>query len=155
MTDQTNEPLTYAATGIDLEARQRIVERYKEVARGASRPEVLGGIGAFAGLFALGSKYRDPVIVSSSDGVGTKPKIAALVGSYESLGQAIVAACVNDALTCGAEPLFFLDYIGGYQLPAEAKVALVRGVSDACAAIDCALLGGETADMPGTYAPGE
>jgi phosphoribosylformylglycinamidine cyclo-ligase len=106
-------------------------------------------------LFALGSRYKDPVIVSSTDGVGTKTKIAALAGRYESLGHDIVANCVNDALTTGAEPLFFLDYIGSHELAADAKVAIVKGIADACAAINCALLGGETADMPGVYPSGE
>jgi phosphoribosylformylglycinamidine cyclo-ligase len=150
-----DQPLTYAGSGVDLEARRRVVERYREVARGASRPEVLGGVGPFAGLFALGSKYRDPVIVASTDGVGTKTKLAALAGRYESLGWDIVANCVNDAFTTGAEPIFFLDYIASADLPPDDKVALVKGVAAACAEINCALLGGETADMPGVYLPGE
>jgi phosphoribosylformylglycinamidine cyclo-ligase len=152
---EDRKPLTYEASGVNLQARQQVVGRYRDVAKRATRPEVLGGIGPFAGLFALGSRFKDPVIVSSTDGVGTKTKIAALVERYESLGQDIVANCVNDAFTTGAEPLFFLDYIGSYELPADAKVAIVQGIADACAAIDCALLGGETADMPGVYPPGE
>ncbi|HLF77601.1 MAG TPA: phosphoribosylformylglycinamidine cyclo-ligase [Dehalococcoidia bacterium] len=151
-----NEPLTYASSGVDLNARRSVVERYRDAARHAGRPEVLSGIDPFAGLFALGAgKYKDPVLVSSTDGVGTKTKLAGLVGRYESLGQDIVANCVNDALTTGAEPLFFLDYIGSSDLPADAKVAIVKGIADACAEIGCALLGGETADMPGVYPPGE
>jgi phosphoribosylformylglycinamidine cyclo-ligase len=153
--DRNRRPLTYESAGVNLNARQAIVDRYRDVAKAAQRPEVLGGIGPFAGLFALGDRFRDPVLVSSTDGVGTKTKIAALVGRYESLGHDIVANCVNDALTSGAEPLFFLDYIGSNQLPDDAKVAIVKGVADACAAIGCALLGGETADMPGVYPPGE
>ena len=152
---EDKKPLTYETAGVNLQARQAVVGRYREVAKGASRPEVLGGIGPFAGLFALGSRFRDPVIVSSTDGVGTKTKIAGLVGRYESLGHDIVANCVNDAFTTGAEPLFFLDYIGSFELPADAKVAIVKGIADACSAIDCALLGGETADMPGVYPAGE
>ena len=149
-------PLTYAAAGVDLDARRSIVERYRDAARHAGRPEVISGIGPFAGLFALGAgKYSDPVLVSSTDGVGTKTKLAGLVGRYESLGHDIVANCVNDALTTGAEPLFFLDYLGSSDLPADAKIAIVKGIADACAAIGCALLGGETADMPGVYPPGE
>ena len=132
-----------------------MVERYKDVSKRASRPEVLGGIGPFAGLFALGNKYRDPVIVASTDGVGTKVKLAALAGRYESIGHDIVYACVNDLLTTGAEPLFFLDYIGSDGLPQDAKVAVVKGIADACAGLGMALLGGETADMPGVYPPGE
>jgi phosphoribosylformylglycinamidine cyclo-ligase len=153
--NEDRKPLTYETAGVNLQARQQVVGRYREVAKGATRPEVLGGIGPFAGLFALGSRFKDPVIVSSTDGVGTKTKIAALVERYESLGHDIVANCVNDAFTTGAEPLFFLDYIGSFELPADAKVALVKGIADACAAIDCALLGGETADMPGVYPHGE
>jgi phosphoribosylformylglycinamidine cyclo-ligase len=150
-----DNPLSYAGLGIDLKSRQNVVERYKEVSRKASRPEVLGGIGPFAGLFALGSKYRDAVIVASTDSVGTKVKLAALTRSYESLGHDIVAHCVNDAFTTGAEPLFFLDYIASADLSPDDKVALVKGVADACADLGIALLGGETADMPGVYPPGE
>jgi phosphoribosylformylglycinamidine cyclo-ligase len=153
--DPARKPLTYESAGVNLQARQDVVGRYREVARGARRPEVLGGIGPFAGMFALGSRFKDPVIVSSTDGVGTKTKIAGLVERYESLGHDIVANCVNDAFTTGAEPLFFLDYIGSFELPADAKVAIVKGIADACTAIDCALLGGETADMPGVYPSGE
>ncbi len=150
------QPLTYAASGVDLDARRSIVERYRDAARHAGRPEVISGIGPFAGLFALGAgKYIDPVLVSSTDGVGTKTKIAGLMGRYESLGHDIVANCVNDALTTGAEPLFFLDYLGSSDLAPDAKVAIVKGIADACAEIGCALLGGETADMPGVYPPGE
>jgi phosphoribosylformylglycinamidine cyclo-ligase len=153
--DEPDQSLTYAGIGIDFDKRQSIVDRYKDVSRSARRPQVLGSIGAFAGMFALGSKYKDPVIVASTDGVGTKVKLAAIMGSYESLGHDIVNACVNDLLTTGAEPLFFLDYIGSVDLPPEAKVALVKGIDDACEAAGCALLGGETADMPGVYPPGE
>src|SRR5688572_8845847 len=100
MTDERNrEPLTYETAGVDLQARQDVVGRYREVAKAARRPEVLGGIGPFAGLFALGSRFKDPVIVSSTDGVGTKTKLALLAERYESLGHDIVANCVNDAFT--------------------------------------------------------
>ena len=152
---ESEPPLTYSGVGIDFEARANVVERYKDVSKRASRPEVLGGIGPFAGLFALGNKYRDPVIVASTDGVGTKVKLAALAGRYEDIGHDIVYACVNDLLTTGAEPLFFLDYIGSDGLPQEAKVSVVKGIADACAGLGMALLGGETADMPGVYPPGE
>jgi phosphoribosylformylglycinamidine cyclo-ligase len=116
---------------------------------------VLADIGPFAGLFNLGRKYRDPVLVASTDSVGTKVKLAALLGRYESVGHDLVNHCVNDILTAGAQPLFFLDYIGNCGLADEAKVALVRGVAEACREAGCALLGGETADMPGTYAEGD
>jgi phosphoribosylformylglycinamidine cyclo-ligase len=131
------------------------VERYRDVTKRATRPEVLSGVGPFGGLFALGSKYRDPVLVSSTDGVGTKAKIAALVGRYEGLGHDLVNQSVNDALTCGAEPLFFLDYIANADLTPDQKVALVKGIADACEAAGCALLGGETSDMPDIYRPGD
>jgi phosphoribosylformylglycinamidine cyclo-ligase len=153
--DEKKTPLTYAGVGIDLEQRRATVGRYRDVARGATRPEVLSGVGPFGGLFALGNKYRDPVLVSSTDGVGTKVKIAALVGRYEGLGHDLVNQSVNDALTCGAEPLFFLDYIANADLTPEQKVALVKGVADACEAAGCALLGGETSDMPDVYRPGD
>jgi phosphoribosylformylglycinamidine cyclo-ligase len=155
MTDPARTGLTSAAAGVNLSARHALVGRFKDAASRASRPEVLAGIGPFAGLFALGPKYRDPVIVASTDSVGTKVKLAGLLGRYDSLGYDIVNHCVNDAFTTGADPLFFLDYIASADLPDEAKVALVRGCADACAAVGAALLGGETADMPGVYGPGD
>ncbi|HEY7466285.1 MAG TPA: phosphoribosylformylglycinamidine cyclo-ligase [Dehalococcoidia bacterium] len=147
--------LTYAGVGIDLERRRATVGRYKEVTKGATRPEVLSGVGPFGGLFALGNKYRDPVLVSSTDSVGTKVKIAALAGRYEGLGHDVVNQSVNDALTTGAEPLFFLDYIANADLTPDQKVELVKGIAAACEAAGCALLGGETADMPDIYRPGD
>ena len=149
-----DQPLTYASAGIDLLARQGVVGRYKDVARRASGPQVLGGIGPFAGMFAMGAQYRDPVLVATTDTVGTKGKVAALVGRFEGLGHDIVNHCINDAFTTGAQPLFFLDTIVNADLSDDAKVALVRGVADACVAAGIVLLGGETADMPGVYVPG-
>ncbi|MGE0058554.1 MAG: phosphoribosylformylglycinamidine cyclo-ligase [Dehalococcoidia bacterium] len=149
------QPLTYASVGVDLEKRRGIVERYKDVTRRATRPEVLSGVGPFGGLFQLGNKYRDPVLVSSTDGVGTKLKLATLVGRYEGLGHDVVNQSVNDALCCGAEPLFFLDYMSCGVMDPEDKIAVVKGVADACATIGAALIGGETADMPDVYPPGE
>ncbi len=148
-------PLTYAGVGINLEKRRQTVERYRDVTRGATRPEVLSGVGPFGGLFALGNKYRDPVLVSSTDSVGTKVKLAALVGRYEGLGHDVVNQSVNDALTTGAEPLFFLDYIANSDLTPDQKVEMVKGIAGACEAAGCALLGGETADMPDIYRPGD
>ncbi|HXG36766.1 MAG TPA: phosphoribosylformylglycinamidine cyclo-ligase [Dehalococcoidia bacterium] len=145
---------SYAAAGVDIAAADRLVAKFAELARTASRPEVLAGVGPFSGLFRL-QGYADPVLVSSADGVGTKLKLAALVDGYEGLGHDLVNHCVNDILTAGAAPLFFLDYIGGCDLSEEAKVALVRGMAEACREVGCALLGGETADMPGLYASGD
>ena len=152
----TNPPRpSYAAAGVDVDAAEALISRYAEAAKVARRPEVLADIGPFAGLFELGRKYRDPVLVASTDSVGTKVKLAALLGRYVGLGHDLVNHCVNDILTAGAEPLFFLDYIGNCGLGDDAKVALVRGVAEACHEAGCALLGGETADMPGTYAEGD
>ena len=150
------EPLAsaYAAAGVDIDAAERLVSRFAELAKTARRPEVLADIGPFAGLFRLGS-YREPVLVASTDSVGTKVKLASLLGRYESVGHDLVNHCVNDILTAGAEPLFFLDYIGNCGLTDDAKAEMVGGVVAACRTVGCALLGGETADMPGTYAPGD
>jgi phosphoribosylformylglycinamidine cyclo-ligase len=115
---------------------------------------VLAGVGPFSGLFRL-SGYRDPVLVASADGVGTKLKIAALLARYDTVGIDLVNHCVNDILTTGAEPLFFLDYLGSSDLSEEAKTAIVQGVASACQAVGCALLGGETADMPDIYGRGD
>ena len=146
---------SYTAAGVDIDAAEALISRYADAAKIARRPEVLADIGPFAGLFQLGRKYRDPVLVASTDSVGTKVKLAALLGRYEGVGHDLVNHCVNDILTAGAEPLFFLDYIGNCGLSDDAKVALVRGVAEACRDAGCALLGGETADMPGTYAEGD
>src|SRR5688572_12362031 len=112
-TSPSDPPLTYAAAGVDVDAANATVRRYGEIARQTARPEVLGGIGAFAALFQLDlSKYRQPVLVSSADGVGTKLQLAATLGRYDSVGRDLVNHCVNDILTAGAGPLFFLDYLG-------------------------------------------
>jgi phosphoribosylformylglycinamidine cyclo-ligase len=148
-----NRP-AYAAAGVDTAAAERLVSGFAELAKSARRPEVLADIGPFAGLFKLGA-YRDPVLVASTDSVGTKVKLASLLGRYDSVGHDLVNHCVNDILTAGAEPLFFLDYIGNCGLSDDAKAELVRGCVEACREAGCALLGGETADMPGTYAAGD
>lgn len=152
---QEQEPyLTYAQAGVDVTAAERLVARIAQLARATRRPEVIADVGPFSGLFRL-SSYRDPVLVASADGVGTKLKLAALLGRHRSLGHDLVNHCVNDILTAGAQPLFFLDYIGGYGLGDEAKLELVAGIAEACRAVGCALLGGETADMPGLYREGD
>ncbi|MHB8574100.1 MAG: phosphoribosylformylglycinamidine cyclo-ligase [Dehalococcoidia bacterium] len=145
---------SYAAAGVDIDATNRAVERMKALATGASRPEVMAGIGPFAAMFRMGS-YREPVLVSSTDGVGTKVKIARALGRYDSVGRDLVNHCVNDILTAGAEPLFFLDYLASSSLTEDQKVALVEGMADACREAGCALVGGETADMPDMYADGD
>ncbi|MCH7811159.1 MAG: phosphoribosylformylglycinamidine cyclo-ligase [Chloroflexi bacterium] len=152
--DPTRPPLTYAAAGVDLDARRRVVERIRELAKSTHRPEVLAGVGPFGGLFRLG-EYQKPVLVSSTDSVGTKVRLAALLDRYESIGVDLVNQNVNDIITAGAEPLFFLDYIASSTLTEEQKAALVGGIASACREAGCALIGGETADMPDIYAPGD
>jgi phosphoribosylformylglycinamidine cyclo-ligase len=154
MIEDSPMPDAYAAAGVDVAAGDRLVSRIADLAKLSRRPEVLADIGPFSGLFRLGS-YKEPVLVSSTDSVGTKVKLASLLGRYGTVGQDLVNHCVNDILTAGAEPLFFLDYIGACGLDDEAKVDLVRGVVTACRAAGCAVLGGETADLPGVYAQGD
>lgn len=144
----------YAAAGVDVEANTRLIPRYQALAQSATRPEVVGGLGAFSGLFDL-SGYTQPLLVASTDGVGTKVLLASLLGRYDSVGADLVNHCVNDILTAGARPLFFLDYLAGCGLSEDQKVAIVAGVARACRETGTALLGGETADMPGLYRPGD
>ena len=146
----------YAAAGVDVAAAEAGLPALRALAGRARRPEVIGGVGAFAGLFRLGaSRWRDPVLVASADGVGTKLLVAAAIGRYGDVGRDLVNHCVNDVLTVGAEPLFFLDYLATAGLPQERRAEIVAGVAEACAANGAALLGGETADMPDLYRPGD
>ena len=150
----TTHPSAYAAAGVDIDAANRAKTLIKEYAQIAHRPEVLGSIGFFGGLFEF-KGYRNPILVSSADGVGTKLKIAAALGKHDTIGVDLVNHCVNDILTCGAEPLFFLDYIGAGKLVPEQVAEVVKGLAEACRDVHCALIGGETAEMPGVYAPGD
>ncbi len=147
----------YAAAGVDIDRKMGAIERMKELARATYTPAVLAGIGSFGGLFDADvlKEAKSPVLVASTDGVGTKTKIAAAMGRYKGLGHDIVNHCVNDILVQGARPLFFLDYIASSRLEPTMLVSLVEGCAEACAAAGCALLGGETAEMPGVYAPDE
>jgi len=140
----------YAQAGVDIKAADKAKELIKRLARSASRPEVLTDIGLFGGMFQL-SGYTEPVLVSSVDGVGTKLKIASLMGKHDTIGIDLVNHCVNDILTCGASPLFFLDYIAMGKLLPEKVESIVSGLAQACKNIGCALIGGETAEMPGIY----
>ena len=144
----------YAAAGVDIAANDRLIPRYRALAQSATRPEVMGGVGVFSGLFDL-SGFDDPVLVASTDGVGTKVLVARHLGRFDGVGQDIVNHCINDILTAGARPLFFLDYLAGSGLSEDQKVAVVSGIATACAAGGLALLGGETADMPGLYQDGD
>ena len=147
--------LTYRSAGVDIEAGDEAVRRIAPLARATFRPEVLGGIGAFAGFVQVPAGYREPVLVSSTDGVGTKLKVAFLADRHDSVGIDLVAMSVNDLLVHGAEPLYFLDYVGIARLDPARVEALVRGVAEGCRQAGCALIGGETAELPGLYAPGE
>ena len=148
--------LTYRDAGVDIDEGDRLVELIKPLARPTLRPEVLAGIGGFGGLFALDAKkYREPVLVSGTDGVGTKLKVAFMANRHGTVGQDLVAMCVNDVAVVGAEPLFFLDYFATGKLSAEQGAEVVKGIAEGCRLAGCALIGGETAELPGFYAPGE
>lgn len=148
------EPDAYRDAGVDIDAGDALVRRIAPLARRTARPEVLAGLGGFGGLFALGQRYRDPVLVSGTDGVGTKLMVAERAGRFDTVGIDLVAMCVNDVLCAGAEPLFFLDYLATGKLDVDQAAAAVAGIAAGCELAGCALLGGETAEMPGMYAPG-
>ena len=147
--------LTYKAAGVDIDAGEEAVRRLAPLVRHTYRPEVLGDIGAFAGFFRLPRRYRDPVLVASTDGVGSKLKLAFLTGRHDTVGIDLVAMSVTDLLVHGAEPLIFLDYIGIGRLRPRVVAAIVRGIAAGCRQAGCALIGGETAELPDFYAPGE
>ena len=146
----------YQQAGVNIRAGDEAVERIKIHARSTHRPEVIGGLGGFGGLFALNvQKYREPILVSGTDGVGTKLKLAFELDHHETVGIDLVAMCVNDILVSGAEPLYFLDYIACEKLEPEKIENIVGGIAEGCRQAKCALLGGETAEMPGIYAQNE
>jgi phosphoribosylformylglycinamidine cyclo-ligase len=146
----------YARAGVDIELGNKVKSALPQLLAAATRPEVLGKVGGFGGLFALNvRKYRQPVLVSSTDGVGTKLKVAFATGRHDTIGQDLVNHCVNDIAVLGAEPLFFLDYLGTGKLEPDAFTQIIKGFAKACAENRCALIGGETAQMPGFYQPGE
>jgi phosphoribosylformylglycinamidine cyclo-ligase len=150
-----SDALTYRAAGVDIDAGNAVVERIKPLVKRTFRPEVMGGLGGFGGLFDLSGRYREPVLVSGTDGVGTKLKLAQLLGRHDTIGIDLVGMCVNDVLVQGAEPLFFLDYFATGKLDVDTTVAVVGGIAKGCELAGCALIGGETAEMPDMYPPGE
>lgn len=147
--------MDYKSSGVNIDAGNETVRRIKGLARATFTPGVLSEIGSFGGLFSLGTAWRDPVLVSSADGVGTKLKIAFMTGRHDTIGVDLVNHCVNDILVQGAVPLFFLDYLATGALSPDVAEQIVSGLAQACRANGCALLGGETAEMPGFYAAGE
>ena len=150
-----SESLTYRAAGVDIDAGDELVERIKPAAKRTMRPEVLAGIGGFGALFEISRKYTHPVLVAGTDGVGTKLKLAFEWNRHETIGQDLVAMSVNDILVQGAEPLFFLDYFACGKLHVDTAAKVVEGIARGCELAGCALIGGETAEMPGLYQAGD
>lgn len=151
-----NQPLTYRDAGVDIDAGNSLVERIKPLVRRTMRPEVLAGVGGFGASVRVPlERYREPVMVSGTDGVGTKLKLAQQLGRHDTIGIDLVAMCVNDILVQGAEPIFFLDYFATGKLEVDTAAAVVAGIARGCEESGCALVGGETAEMPDMYPPGE
>ena len=146
--------MDYRKAGVDVAAGRAFVERIRSSVESTRRPEVVGDLGGFGGLCRLPEGLKRPLLVAGSDGVGTKLELAQAHGRHHDVGIDLVAMCVNDVITCGAAPLFFLDYIATGRLSPEALATVVEGIADGCRQSGCALLGGETAEMPGFYPPG-
>lgn len=155
-TPENSQSLTYRDAGVDIEAGDRLVEDIKVISQATRRPEVLGSIGGFSALFELPQKrYKNPVLVSATDGVGTKLLLANQLNRHEGVGIDLVAMCVNDLIVCGAEPLFFLDYVASAQLDLPILKKVIASIGEGCQQAGCSLIGGETAEMPGMYARGD
>ena len=153
---KSNRPITYAQAGVDIDAGEALVERIKPFAKATARKGTDSALGGFGGLFDLSKlSYKEPVLVSGTDGVGTKLKVAQTIGKHDTIGIDLVAMCVNDIVVQGAEPLFFLDYFACGKLDVEVAAQVVKGIAEGCKLAGCALVGGETAEMPGMYKAGE
>lgn len=151
MSTPSNQSLSYKDAGVDIDAGEALVQRIKSVAKSTSRPEVMGGLGGFGALCRIPQGYKSPLLVSGTDGVGTKLKLALQLNQHDTIGIDLVAMCVNDLLVCGAEPLFFLDYYATGKLDVDTATKVVSGIGEGCLQSGCALIGGETAEMPGMY----
>ena len=150
MTEKT-QSLSYKDAGVDIDAGNALIDKIKGAAVRTRRPEVMAGLGGFGALFELPTGYKEPVMVSGTDGVGTKLRLALDHNKHHTVGIDLVAMCVNDLIVCGAEPLFFLDYYATGKLDIDTAAAVVNGIADGCELSGCSLIGGETAEMPGMY----
>lgn len=151
----SNTQLSYKDAGVDIHAGNELIERIKGDVKRTRRPEVMGGLGGFGALCALPTKYKEPILVSGTDGVGTKLRLAIDLKKHDTIGQDLVAMCVNDLIVQGAEPLFFLDYYATGKLDVDVAASVIKGIADGCEMSGCALVGGETAEMPGMYHEGD
>jgi phosphoribosylformylglycinamidine cyclo-ligase len=152
---KSNKTISYKDAGVDIEAGDKLIDKIKPYAKKTARKESISGLGGFGSLFEIPDKYRKPVLVSGTDGVGTKLKLAFDLNNHETIGQDLVAMCVNDILVQGAEPLFFLDYYACGKLDVNTAALIIKGIASGCLLANCSLVGGETAEMPGMYDAGE